>query len=129
MRASNRAEADPAGDAHGTAWLPGAPFHSFSRGDAAPLRPGVPARVRFELLPTAYCFAPVCHPAALRAGAALFCSHTCHMHGPCQAICRLDQPVTDRSLLAYMPIPGCMRTTLWCARGMMQSPHDVAWYQ
>ena len=59
MRASNRAEADPAADARGTAWLPGAPFHSFARGDAAPLRPGVPERVRFELLPTAYSFALV----------------------------------------------------------------------
>lgn len=81
MRASNRAEADPAGDARGTAWLPGAPFHSFSRRDAAPLRPGAPARARFELLPTAYCFAPVRCTAALRAAAALGpIYHTCMGH-------------------------------------------------
>lgn len=83
MRASNRAEADPAGDARGTAWLPGAPFHSFSCSDVSPLRPGAPARVRFELLPTAYCFAPVCCPMAL------LCSETSHMRRQRQAICHM----------------------------------------
>lgn len=59
MRVSNRAEAATEDDARGASSLPGAPFHSFARADARPLRPGLPERVRFELLPTAYSFAPV----------------------------------------------------------------------
>ncbi len=66
LRASNRAERPPAGDARGAACLPGAPFHTFTQADAAPLRPGAPERLRFELLPTAYSFAPVRRPGGVR---------------------------------------------------------------
>ncbi len=66
LRASNRAERPPAGDARGAACLPGAPFHTFAQADAAPLCPGAPERLRFELLPTAYSFAPVWRPAGVR---------------------------------------------------------------
>lgn len=33
-------------------------FHSYLKADAQPLEPRVPARVRFQLLPTAYAFPP-----------------------------------------------------------------------
>ena len=36
-------------------WQAG-PYHSFRRGDAAPLTPGVPAEMAFDLLPTSYLF-------------------------------------------------------------------------
>eukprot|EP00208_Stichococcus_sp_RCC1054_P002346 CAMPEP_0206139850 /NCGR_PEP_ID=MMETSP1473-20131121/7550_1 /ASSEMBLY_ACC=CAM_ASM_001109 /TAXON_ID=1461547 /ORGANISM="Stichococcus sp, Strain RCC1054" /LENGTH=865 /DNA_ID=CAMNT_0053533773 /DNA_START=333 /DNA_END=2930 /DNA_ORIENTATION=- len=60
FRASHRKELPepPAGDPRAAAHLPGMPFHSFSSKDRQPLEPGVPVRVRFQLLPTAYAFPP-----------------------------------------------------------------------
>ena len=59
FRASHRAECDPAGSPREGAHLPGAPFHSFAAAAAQPLRSGEAARLRFQLLPTAYRFAKV----------------------------------------------------------------------
>ena len=39
--------------------MEGAPFHSFLKADAQPLPAGEAARVRFQLMPTAYRFAKV----------------------------------------------------------------------
>lgn len=59
FRASHRAEADPSKGPRAAATLPGAPFHSFEAHSAQPLVPGEAARLRFQMLPTAYRFAKV----------------------------------------------------------------------
>eukprot|EP00884_Botryococcus_braunii_P020655 jgi/Botrbrau1/7273/Bobra.0318s0011.1 len=60
FRASMRAclPEPPKGDVRAAAHLAGEPFHTYTRADAQPLQPGVPSLCEFQLLPTAYTFAP-----------------------------------------------------------------------
>ncbi|DBA77051.1 TPA: hypothetical protein ACH3X1_009638 [Trebouxia sp. C0004] len=59
FRVSHRKEypAPPNGDSRAKASLPGEPFHSFSQRDAQETPAGAAVRCRFQLMPTAYCFA------------------------------------------------------------------------
>lgn len=61
FRASHRKEYEqaPEGDPRSKAALPGEPFHTFSRQDAADIPQGHPVLCRFQMMPTAYCFAKV----------------------------------------------------------------------
>ena len=51
LRALHRKESEPPPN-YAAAW----PFRSFTRADAAPMRPGVPERMRFALLPVSWTF-------------------------------------------------------------------------
>ena len=96
FRASHRAECDPAGSARAAATLPDAPFHSFTAAAAQPLKSGEAARLRFQLLPTAYCFAKV-H------------MESCYMH-PAIYICNDLQSIAARCLHActvFALCPSC----------------------
>ncbi|CAL8463886.1 g3421 [Coccomyxa elongata] len=57
FRASHRAECSAEGTPREGAHIEGAPFHSFLEAAAQPLTPGKAARMRFQLMPTAYRFA------------------------------------------------------------------------
>ena len=59
FRASHRAECSAEGTPREAAHIEGAPFHSFLAAAAQPLPAGEAARVRFQLMPTAYRFAKV----------------------------------------------------------------------
>lgn len=65
FRASHRAECSAEGTPREAAHMKGAPFHSFLEAAAQPLTPGEAARIRFQLMPTAYRFAKVPIPTTL----------------------------------------------------------------
>ncbi len=73
FRASHRKEypTPPTGDSRAKASLPGEPFHSFSQRDAQETPAGAAVLCRFQMMPTAYCFAQV----------------PCIAHGPHENIC------------------------------------------
>lgn len=62
FRACHRKEHErpPQGDPRAKAVLPGEPFHTFNREDAADMPQGQAVFCRFQMMPTAYCFAKVC---------------------------------------------------------------------
>ena len=61
FRVSHRKEypTPPSGDPRAKASLPGEPFHSFSQKDAEETPAGAAVLCRFQMMPTAYCFAQV----------------------------------------------------------------------
>ena len=94
FRVSHRKEypTPPIGDPRAKASLPGEPFHSFSQKDAEETPAGAAVLCRFQMMPTAYCFAQV--------------SHT--THGPHENICH-----HSRSSYA-VPLPNDAHCLLLC---------------
>ena len=62
FRVSHRKEypTPPQGDPRARSNLPGEPFHSFREKDAQETPVGAAVLCRFQMMPTAYCFAKVC---------------------------------------------------------------------